>query len=373
MAQLTRTIGIDARMYGLEHAGIGRYVENTVDRLLAKPKHHYSIITHPKHAKHFAKFDCTVVETTIRHYSLAEQTKLVRLLNNLNLDLLHVPHFNIPMLYRRPFVVTIHDILWHHVKGGSVTTLSPLVYWAKYQGYLATVKHAINRSEAIIVPSNHVKKQILHTYKTVPSEKIRVIYEGHTPIDDLEKPTISLPQSYLLYVGSLYPHKNVPTLLSALTHINRKATKPLHLVIVGSRNVFTKQISTKVKELHLESVVHFAGYQTDAALQTLYKNALCLVHPSTSEGFGLTGLEAMAAGCPVIAAKATALPEVYGKAALFFEPFNTHELVDHITTLINQPKTRQQFIDQGLQQVKQYSWDQAVKETEAIYAQTLDS
>lgn len=373
MAQLKSTIGIDARMFGLEHAGIGRYVENIVNRLLTDPHYNYYIITHPKHAAHFKKLPCTAIETTIRHYSFAEQIKLARILNQLPIDLLHVPHFNIPMLYRRPFVVTIHDILWHQVKGGSVTTLNPLLYSIKYLGYKATVKHAVYDSEAILVPSAYVKKQVRRTYPLIPDSKITVIHEGYTPIKKTAPPTVTISGSYLLYVGSLYPHKNVPTLLSSLTHINRQAAKPLQLVIVGSRNIFTKQIWEKVKALGLESLVHFVGYQTDAQLQTLYKHALCLVHPSTSEGFGLTGIEAMAAGCPVIAADATALPEIYGKAALFFEPYNTHQLIEHIKTLKNQSHTRQQLIEKGFKQAKQFSWDRAAQETAHIYASTLAS
>ncbi len=117
--------------------------------------------------------------------------------------------------------------------------------------------------------------------------------------------------------------------------------------------------------------VEFLGYQTDQQLVKLMGQALALVHPSKSEGFGLTGLEAMAAGCPVISAQASALPEIYGDSALFFDPNSPSDLIAKINQLQKAPELRRQLIAKGKVQVKKYSWDKMVSQTVKQYETCL--
>lgn len=356
-------LGFDARMYGLEHAGIGRYVMNLLDRLVDQPNLDLTIFIPPKYADKFAKYKhVQVVSSSIRHYSLSEQTQFLSVLNQHSFDLLHVPHFNLPFFYNRPFVVTIHDILWHQVKGGNVTTLSPLKYYLKYQGYKLTVAHAVGQSKAILVPSNYVKQDLTSTFPHLKTDKIHVTYEG-VSFNHQISPTD--PSPYLIHIGSAYPHKNLSVLLQALKNLD------FTLKLVGSRSIFLDQIKNQAKQLGIIDKIEFVGKVSDQDLATLLFRATALVHPSKSEGFGLTGLEAMAAGCPVIAAHATALPEIYGQAALFFDPENPADLVAKVDTLAADPQLRSDLIEKGFRRIKNYSWDKMVDQTVAVYNQVL--
>jgi glycosyltransferase involved in cell wall biosynthesis len=360
-------LGFDARMYGLEHAGIGRYVMNLLDRLVEMQDLSLTLFISPKYADKFGSHkNVKVVKTTIRHYSLSEQTEFLSLLNKHTFDLLHVPHFNVPYFYNRPFVVTIHDILWHQVKGGNVTTLSPLKYYVKYQGYKLTMSHAVNRAKAIMVPSNYVKNDLIQTFSLKNSQRIHVTYEGvSVPPQTTRRPNDLTIQPYLLYVGSAYPHKNLIVVLRALQKLD------LQLKIIGSRSVFLDQIKHQAVTLGVLGKIDFMGPQPDDSLVEILNHATALVHPSKSEGFGLTGLEAMAANCPVIAANATALPEIYGDAAIFFDPDNPADLVKKVDTITNDPDMRHQLITKGQAQAKKYSWDTMVDQTIALYNQLL--
>ena len=130
-------IGIDARLYGLEHTGIGRYIMELINQLGNRDlKHQFTIFVRPEHAEDIPKNPhFSTVITDIRHYSLKEQFVLPGIIDSQKLDLIHIPQFNVPFLLKTPFVVTIHDLLWHDVTGYNVTTLDPLTYSLKYIGY----------------------------------------------------------------------------------------------------------------------------------------------------------------------------------------------------------------------------------------------
>jgi glycosyltransferase involved in cell wall biosynthesis len=372
-------IGIDARLYGLEHTGLGRYVMELINQLnRLDPKNQYALFLRKKHfkslklAKNFTK-----VLADIRHYSFAEQWKLPRLVHQANINLFHVPHFNVPLLYHRPFIVTIHDLLWHDVTGYNVTTLTPPVYTIKYIGYKKVVNHALKKSQTIIVPSRWVKKTLIKKFN-LPSQKIRVVYEG-IGRTFLQKPSpswtkkllkkISLSPPFLIYTGNLYPHKNLTVLLQALNLLKNKQPQ-LKLVIVGARSVMLPRIKKEVFDRHLTTKVIFAHNLSDKDLASLYSQAEALVHPSISEGFGLTGVEAMAVGLPVIASTATSLPEIYGRAALYFKPTDPHQLAEKILKVLKNKSFRHQLISAGKKQVENYSWQKMTQETLQLYEKT---
>ncbi len=380
---MVMNIGIDARLYGLEHAGIGRYVKNIIDRvILLDKKNTFTLFLTPQYFNQLNTPNNVIkVVSTLKHYSLAEQLLMPGHYHKANLSLLHVPHFNIPLGYHSPFIVTIHDILWHSHKGLAVTTLNPLTYSLKYYGYKKTIAHVINRSLAIIVPSNFVKKQIAAFYSHSSVEnKTKVIYEGVDSNLTTRSKKVSLApvtqafinrSDFIVYVGSAYPHKNLETLLSAIILVNVNRTTPIKLVIVSSRSVFLKHIIKLIKTNNLQSLVHLAGFLPDDQLALLLSKSRALIQPSLSEGFGLTGLEAMASQVPVIAASAGALPEVYGSAALYFEPLNKQMLGQHLQQVVDDPNVVKHLIHEGNQQAAKYSWDTAAQKTIELYRQSL--
>lgn len=163
---------------------------------------------------------------------------------------------------------------------------------------------------------------------------------------------------YVVYTGNLYPHKNIPLLIRAVE------LAKIDLEVVCTRSVFEKRLPVSAR-------VQYLGRLTDEQLVNLYRGAVAFVFPSLIEGFGLPGLEAMAAGLPVIAARASCLPEIYGDAALFFDPHDPVDLADKIRALLIDKKLRQSLIAKGQQQVKKYSWAKMAKETWQIYQAAL--
>ncbi|MBI5357117.1 glycosyltransferase family 4 protein [Candidatus Collierbacteria bacterium] len=351
-----KKIVIDARLSGLEHAGIGRYVEMLTRHIELKSQN--------------SKLKVNTINPKIKHYTLAEQIQMPGILRLEKPDLVHFPHFNVPLFYNKPFVVTIHDLLWHEQVGPTATTLPVWIYWLKYLFYRLVLRHAVLKSRAIIVPSNWVKKKIVERFPEAEG-KINVIYEGVSEV--FKGP--ALPQQgrafvdspYIIYTGSLYPHKNVNIILDILPRFPE-----IKFVVACARNVFWEKFRKEVENRGLKDMIVLAGFVPDNELAALYRNALAFVFPSKSEGFGLPGLEAMAAGCPVVSSNAGSLPEVYGNAVLYFDPKNETELIEKIGEIRDNQGYRKKMIELGQQRAKMFGWKRCAEETLKIYNKVIN-
>lgn len=366
-------IGIDARLYGLENAGIGRYITSLVDSLVKDDKHIFTLFVKPQYADIFSqRKNVTTVVTNTPHYSVAEQFFDY---GKYQLDLLHVPHFNAPLLYKGKLVLTIHDLIKHHSTGADTTTRNPFFYGFKRLGYLALTRLAAAKADRIIVPSNWVKQDVIKTLK-VPADKIDVVYEavdsefGKAVKTEETKKLLShhkLRKPFLVYTGSVYPHKNVGLLLEAIKRRNPHKELDFSLAVVCARNVFWQRLNEKIKSLGLENEVKLLGFLSDRELSGLYHEAYALVQPSHMEGFGLTGLEAMKVGLPVLAANATCLPEIYQDAAIYFDPHSVDDFLEKLNRITVDRRLYQSLSDKGKKRVKQFSWKLAAKETLSVY------
>ena len=364
------TLCIDARFWGVRNTGIGRYIEHLIANLPTDPSVRIVLVVPPdlKSEPKLKKF--TKIYSHFHPYSLLAQSEMFFLLWRLRPDLTHFTHFSIPVFWFGKFVVTIHDLIKHFSGGMSVTTRHPLVYLIKRVGYHLAMFVAVHRSSRIIVPAYFWSTQISQRYMISP-QKIAVTYEGVSPSFAQSMPRsiikYGLTQPYVMYTGNLYPHKNVSTLIAAIEHINLQPSYAKHPLILGiacARSVFEKRLPTS-------TCVKYLGRVPDEDLPSLYRHAQAFVFPSLIEGFGLTGLEAMASGCPVIAANASVLPEIYGSAALYFEPTNSYDLADKLLMLMGSNKLRHELIIKGKKQVSKYSWSKMGHKTWQIYQNAL--
>jgi len=370
-------IVIDARMYGLEHAGIGRYILNLIKQLEKQDKKNdYYLLLRKKYYQrlNFKNKKFNKIQADIPHYSIKEQLLLPQTIRKIKPDIVHFPHFNVPLFYQGKYIVTIHDLIKHQSKGKETTTRQASFYWLKYLGYQLATYSAIKRAHKIITPSNYWKKELIKKYNLKPS-KVIVTYEGAgeflkkktslTPEKALKKYGITKP--FVIYTGSLYPHKNVLNLVKAIQLLNKEEKASPSLVIASARNVFLERFKKEVEEIKGLDIVLLAGFVPDEELIALYQEAEAFVTPSLLEGFGLPGLEAMAVGLPVVSSNASCLPEIYGEAALYFDPLNANQMAKRIKEAITNEKARENLKEKGLKQVKKYSWEKMVKETLAIY------
>lgn len=373
-------IGIDARLYGLEHAGLGRYVMKLVDEILKlDKKNDYVLFLNAAQAGNFKnKKRVKVVITNIPIYSFAEQIILPFIFAKEKLDLLHIPHFNAPLLYPGKFILTIHDLIKHDSKGPETTTHHQGQYLFKRLGYLLETNIISHRADRIIVPSTFVKEDVAKRLH-VPLSKIVVTYEAasgtirEVTLKNDEKMNLldkyQLSQPFVVYTGSVYPHKNVDILVSAIEKHNQEKEVDLHLALICSRSVFWDRLNKKIEQRNLSTWIKLLGFVDDEDVSKLYSLALALVHPSKMEGFGLTGLEAMSVGLPVISSNASCLPEVYGDAALYFNPSDVNDLVSCLETIIKDQDLRDGMAERGYLQAEKYSWKKMAKETLTVYKQ----
>ena len=365
-------IVIDTRLYGPKHTGIGRYTKNL---LIALKKnidfslYKFTLIIYSDLESEIKKDlgnSFNYVATDIKHYSLKEQIILPFILSRLKPDLVHFTHFNKPIFYFGKSVITIHDLIKHFFKGPQNSTKNSLVYWPKYFFYRIFTDFTIKHND-IIVPSNYWRNYLLKKFH-LKSNKVTTTHEAVDPSFVInQKSYVKTPDSYILYTGNLYPHKNIEIIIKSLQLLPQ-----VKLKIICARNFFSQKIENLVSNYKLESQVEFLGYIPDKDFKNIYSKALALVHPSLMEGFSLTGLEAMALGCPVISSNSSCLPEIYQDSVIYFNPTNPKDLAKQINKLKSSVKLRQQMIKKGFLQVQKYSWELTAKKTFSVYQKILN-
>jgi len=371
-------IGIDARFVGPQGTGLGKYTEKLVENLVALDKKNtYKIFLRQSNWSYlkFVAKNFTKVLADVPWYSMEEQLKMPGIYNTQNLDLLHIPHFNVPILYRGKFIVTIHDLIHHKFSQESATTKNPLIFKTKRFAYKRIIKNAVLKSTKIITPSNYVKREIVKTFG-LNENKIVVTYEAAEeeyasnckpalPAGRLE--TINDKQakkeSFLLYVGNTYPHKNITKLLEAILLLPKNVT----LSIVCPRDVFKDRLENEILAKDLKDRVSVLPYQNVNSLTKIFAQSNAYVFPSLEEGFGIPGLNAMAAGLPLVASNIPTLKEVYGDAALYFDPKNSKDIAEKINKVISSQKLSGELSTKGKAQALKYSWQKMAKETLKVY------
>src|SRR3989344_3696786 len=368
-------VGIDARFYGPIGKGLGRYTQKLIENLeeIDTENKYYIFLRkenfneYQPQNKNFRK-----VLADYQWYGFSEQINMPRLLKKYNLDLVHFPHFNVPLFYRKKFIVTIHDLILLHFPTVRGTTLNPLFYWLKFMAYKIVIGSAIKRANGVIAVSNFTKKDILKHYK-IPEEKIAVTYEACSRLSAnyppkkgdriLEKYGIMKP--YILYIGNAYPHKNLEKLVLAFVRIAEKNPQ-LHLTLVGKEDYFYKILKNFVWNNKLKNII-FSGHISDEDLNEIYRNSEMYIFPSLYEGFGLPPLEAMASGIPVAASNHECIREVLGNAAYYFDGLEIEELESAMAKITTDENLRKDLIAKGYGQVKKYDWKKTAEQTLEIY------
>lgn len=369
-------IGIDARFFGPKQKGLGRYSQKLIEnleRIEAGSENEYYIFlrregfdSYQPQNKNFKK-----VLAEYRWYGWSEQLLFPRLLNKYNLDLVHFCHFNVPIFYRKKFVVTIHDLILFHFPTIKNSTLNTFHYFFKLRIYHFVIRQAVQRAEKIIAVSEFTKKDIQKELK-IPENKILVTKEGFDPLcrTPSEKPETILKKygiikPYLLYVGNAYPHKNLEMLCRAFAGLKREYPE-LKLVLVGGEDYFYNRLEKYVKELGIKGVI-FPGFVPDEELGVVYKGASVYVFPSLYEGFGLPPLEALAENVPVASSNRTSMPEVLGEAAQYFNPEEGVSVIKNISELLGLKDRRAELLKEGQAQLKKFSWQKMAAETLEAY------
>lgn len=363
-------IGIDCRLWN--ESGVGRYIRNLVNQLQQiDNKNEYVLFALSKDREEVVlqNQNFKIAEANVHWHSLEEQIRLPLILRKEKLDLMHFPYFSVPTFYRGKFVITIHDLILHHFPTGKASTHSRLVYLLKLAAYKFVLKKAVKDAKKIITVTEATKNDIENTLQ-INSEKIAVTYEGVDENLKKSKHTRNNLGDYFLYIGNAYPHKNLDKLIEAFRKVHLDNNN-LKLVLVGKEDFFYEKLRNYISKIKLEESVIFYGFARDEELSNLFLHAKALIAPSLIEGFGLSPIEAMDLGCPIIVSDIPVFHETCGSAALYFDPNDSSDIALKMEDILKNKTEVKKRLEEGFKKSKNFSWEKMAKQTLAIYTAAL--
>jgi glycosyltransferase involved in cell wall biosynthesis len=374
-------IGIDASCWW-NRRGFGRFTRGLLPAMFAASyDHRYYLFVDQSREPEMIHANVTCVEVHVArsvtksavahdHRSLRDVYSFNRAVASTTLDVMFFPavYSWFPVPRRMPTVVTLHDAIAEHF---------PRLVFANWSGRLLwslKMRLACQRATGIITVSHTAKREIVD-YIGLKPERIDVICEGVDPcfhpitVDAMRaaarrRAGIPADGRLVLYVGGIAPHKNLVNLLAGFAGI-ASGVPDLRLVFVGdpAGDGFYSNYQDLLARANSHAVlmgrVHFTGFVADEDLAALYSDALALVLPSLSEGFGLPALEAISCGTPVLASRSGAVAEVIGAAGLTFDPHNPSEIGHQICQLANEPTTLSTLRRRAVERAREYTWSKA--------------
>jgi glycosyltransferase involved in cell wall biosynthesis len=300
---------------------------------------------------------------------------VARTARNLNPDLLHIPHFSAPLRPGFPLVVTVHDV---------IPFVLPEYRASKaMRAHLAVMRRTIRNAAIILTPSQAAADDIERILR-IPATKIRITPEAagaeyvpsadDTPVHAV-RDRYGLRGRYVFNVGGLDTRKNLPALIEAMALIRPRLNDPVALVIAGASHsgnpLVFPPLEPVIQKFDMTESVVLPGRITETEKIALYQGASLYVTPSSHEGFGLTALEAMACGAPVIAANRTSLPEVVGDAGLLVDPVPA-ALANAILSVLDNQDLAARLSRRGQDRAATFTWRRTAELTIEAYREALE-
>ncbi|MGE4158079.1 MAG: glycosyltransferase family 4 protein [Planctomycetota bacterium] len=355
MAQ-KRTVAVDARHMV---SGIGTYLRNLLPEMIAQSDWGWRLIGPPE-LKGLAETwpgRVSWIHCQDPIYTVGEHLKVAKLAKGA--DLLWVPQYNAPLLWRGALVVTLHDLIHR------MPAYTPPGLKQKIGGWL--MGSALRRATRVITVSAYSKQKI-REYFPYAADKTVVIHNGvQSPPALGGTPPLDVP--YVLSFGNALPHKNFPRLIEAFMKV--KSEVPEHLVIAGPAG----RDLPRMEELARSSGgrIHLMGLQKGPEWARLVRNARLYVCPSLEEGFGLPPLEALSVGVPVACSRSASLPEILGDAAIWFDPRSVPEMAMAIVTGLTDATVRAKVVDVGRTRLSLFTWQASAQRHLEVFREVLQS
>ena len=305
---------------------------------------------------------------------LYEQAILPAAIRRLKLDVLHCPANFCLLVPGIPTVLTIQTT-------PQLLAVPELLHSAPFTNFLTNKLMALSARRATLLTtvSQTAKNDVIERFK-IPSEKVTYVYHGGAdprfrPETAKGKPLeqYGVHGPYILSVSGVYAFKNYCRLIEAFGILRREHNIPEQLVIIGRtfNRKYYQQMIELVERLQLEtSFVHVDGLPHDQ-LPEVYSNAAAYVYPSLYESFGLTPIEAMASGVPVVCSSASVMPEICGGAAHYCDPYDPEDMAEKIAAVLSDRALRDGLVARGLVRASEFSWTKAAKETFAVYQHAI--
>jgi glycosyltransferase involved in cell wall biosynthesis len=364
---------IDATAVPADRGGVGRYVDGLLGAL-SRAGADLAIVCQRSDAERYGRLapSAQVVpgSTAIAHRSTRiawEQTGLPLIAQHVAADVIHSPHYSVPLRAGRPVVVTIHD----------ATFFTEPEHYDKAKGtfYRSAIRTAVRRASRAIVPSKATRDELIRLLDA-DGTRIDVAYHGvdttlfHVPTDDemrRVKARLGLPgTAYVAFLGTLEPRKNVPNLIRGWAIAVRDRPDPPALVIAGGAG-HDEEIDAAVAEVPPHLRLLRPGYLRFADLPGYLGGALVCAYPSHGEGFGLPVLEAMACSAPVLTTPRLSLPEVGGDAVAYTQE-DAASIAHDLGALLEDPDRRATLAEAGFTRAREFTWEQSAEAHLASYA-----
>ncbi len=367
----TVRVAIDIRK--LHDFGIGTYVSNLVRQLARLDRDtEYVLFARPEDAPEVEALGRNFRTVPLRapNYSVREQFSLPLSLARSGATLFHAPHYVLPPLTPCRAIVTIHDCIHLRFPQYLPNRLAHAYAWS--QCWAAT-----RRARRVLTVSEASKDDIIHFFD-IPESKVTVIPNAiderfHAPRAEEEMVRVreryQLPERFIMYAGNVKPHKNLERLIDAFVEVRKRGFDDVGLLLTGTEVSRYTMLRRAVHRHNLHRHVRFLGYQTTDTLAVLYRLADVFVFPSLYEGFGLSPLEALACGTPVVASNVSSLPEVLGDAAVLVDPHDPAAIAEGITRVLENADLRATLYEKGLDRVGYFSWEQSVRRIRRIYGE----
>lgn len=384
-----KRIGIDARFYG--KAGPGRYTKNIITHLekIDLENEYFVFLKKEGFDTYFPKNkNFKKILANYNWYSFDEQIRFLFKAIFSKLDLFYTPHFNFPILYLGKIVAAIPDMTMHTFSTEKGTTLPKSYFKLKKLVYRAVFKWLILRAKKIVVPTNTVLDEFIQIFKGISKSKFIVAYEGVDPDlvslalnnDESVLQKYGIKKPYVLYVGSMYEHKNISGLIEMYKFLKNSFDYTGNLVLICKKDKFSQKIYEDLKEQNLLDKILMPAFNVksdsdvvvmDEETVSFRKQADVYVCPSFKEGFSLTALEAMSVGLASVISDIPCHREVYGDSVLYFDPKNAQDMAEKVNSVLVDAELKSSLIFKGYGQVKKYSWDNTARITLDIFNNVL--
>jgi glycosyltransferase involved in cell wall biosynthesis len=358
------SVAFDARMY--RPSGIGTYIRNLLCEYVNIPDNFiFSVIGNETKLKELIgeskKFKIRNINCPI--YSISEHFNIPRLAKGA--DILHIPHYNVPIFWHGKLVVSVMDMLyWDHPE-----FISSKV--GKF--YLNIISRKLRKADCIICPSEFTASRVIENLN-MPAKKVCVVYlsadfnhftsrTNNATKDIIAKYNLELKR-YLLFVSNMKPHKNLQRIIKAFLIAKEKGVKDKLVLIGSSKNL--RAVENMKKLIHNGDIIYIENVNYEE-LPYLYCGAKAFIFPSLYEGFGIPPLEAMSCKCPVLTSNEASLPEVVGDAALIVDAYDIESIAKGIIKISDDTELRKSLINKGRERIKQFSWEKTAIQTLEIY------
>lgn len=364
-----KKIVIDARN---RRSSTGRYTDQLVENLQEIDKtNKYIILVEPDDGwqlenKNFRKVPCRFRQFS---FNPLDQIAFARQLYKLKPDLVHFTMTQQPLLFIGKVITTTHDLtMLRHTRASRFPSWLHRIGMVLYR-FLFWWSH--KKSARIIVPTQYVAKDLAKRQPFTKKKTVITNEACNPPISGKSEPMQGIKKPFIFHLGAPYPHKNIQRLISAFAILKDKHPD-LQLILAGKmKGQFKTDFEEWASHSSARGSIITPGFVSDEELKWLFTHAECYALPALSEGFGIPGLEAMLYGCPLASSNATCLPEVYGEAAHYFDPYDIDDMAAKIDDVISSKKLQKSLAAKGKKQVAKYSWAKMARETLDIYTKTL--